>query len=428
MALLAVVLLAAALIVGLPVWQGPSPPQQPVFRSTVDLIAVDVQVLDRTGLPVVDLHPESFVVTLNGKSRRVVSAELVRHATSDAPVRALPSAGPIATNQWPVATGTGRVFDLAIDTSSFDATVWQRASAAARRFLAQLSPADRVGLYAFPFGPAIPPTLDHAAVRRALQGLTGNASSLRTQYQLSPAEVIDISAETARLGGSATAVRRVGQTALDPGADAPTVLRVQDRECPADPNCSARIILDATAAAQDYESKMAQSVNGLRGMLDVLREWPGRKTVVLLSAGLIVSDRVGGRPAAEDLADSLGHQLAQANAVIYTVHVDRAARDGYSAATKRMSTTSDSAREASMRARWLDEFSIASGGALFSAQVDDGEVALGRVFRETSAYYLLGVEPVPGDRDGKLREVDVKVRNVKNATVRSRNWVIIPKK
>ena len=93
-----------------------------------------------------------------------------------------------------------------------------------------------------------------------------------------------------------------------------------------------------------------------------------------------------------------------------------------------MSTTSDSAREASMRARWLDEFSIASGGALFSAQVDDGEVALGRVFRETSAYYLLGVEPVPADRDGKLREVDVKVRDLKNATVRSRNWVIVPKK
>ena len=38
---------------------------------------------------------------------------------------------------------------------------------------------------------------------------------------------------------------------LDPGADAPTIQRVQDRECPSDPNCSVRIILDATTAAQD---------------------------------------------------------------------------------------------------------------------------------------------------------------------------------
>jgi len=426
MAPLAVALLALALVAGAPSVQVAS--QQSVFRSTVDLIAVDVQVLDRTGLPVFDLRPDAFVVTLNGKSRRVVSAELVRHAAADHVQRALPPAGPAATNQWPVSPATGRVFDLAIDTSSFDASVWQRAAAAARVFLTQLSAADRVGLYAFPFGPAIPPTQDHASVRRALDRLTGNASSLRTQFQLSPSEVIDISAETARLGGSATAVRRIGQTALDPGADAPTIQRVQDRECPSDPNCSVRIILDATAAAQDYESKLTQTVNGLRGMLDVLREMPGRKTVVLLSAGLVVSDRVGGRPAAEDLADSLGHALAQANAVIYTVHVDRAAREGYSATTRRMSTTTDSAREASMRARWLDEFSVASGGALFAAQVDDGEVAFGRVFRETGAYYLLGVEPVAADRDGRLREVEVKVRNLKDTTVRSRSWVIVPKK
>jgi hypothetical protein len=62
------------------------------------------------------------------------------------------------------------------------------------------------------------------------------------------------------------------------------------------------------------------------------------------------------------------------------------------------------------------------------SQVDDGEAAFGRVFRETGAYYLLGVEPVAADRDGRLREVEVKVRNLKDTTVRSRNWVIVPKK
>ena len=38
------------------------------------------------------------------------------------------------------------------------------------------------------------------------------------------------------------------------------------------------------------------------------------------------------------------------------------------------------------------------------------------------------LEPAPADRDGRLREVEVKVRNVKDATVRNRSWVIVPKK
>jgi hypothetical protein len=72
MAPLAVALLALALVAGASSLQVPF--QQSVFRSTIDVIAVDVQVLDRTGLPLLDLRPDAFVVTLNGKSRRVVSA------------------------------------------------------------------------------------------------------------------------------------------------------------------------------------------------------------------------------------------------------------------------------------------------------------------------------------------------------------------
>ena len=420
-----VTVLALSLTAGALSAQSQAP--SPVFRSAVDLIAVDVQVLDRSGLPVLSVPTESFIVMLNGKPRRVVSAELMRFTASEEPVRPVAPASPVSTNQWPTPA-SGRVFDLAVDTSSFDSSAWQRARAAARSFIAQLAPGDRVGLYAYPFGPTVPPTLDHAAVRQALDGLTGNASALRTQFQLTASEVIDISAESTRLGGSATAVRRAGQVALEEGSDAPTVQRVQDRECPADPNCAAKILLDAAAAAQDYEARFAQSIDGLRGMLDVLRERPGRKTVVLLSAGIVVSDRVGGRPASDDLAEALGRHLAQANAVIYIVHLDRTGRDAYGATTRRLTKGADPTREAAMRARWLDEFSIASGGALFTAQVDDGEAAVQRVLREAGAYYLLGVEPAANDRDGKLREVKVTVRNAKNLTVRSRSWVIVPKR
>ena len=71
------------------------------------------------------------------------------------------------------------------------------------------------------------------------------------------------------------------------------------------------------------------------------------------------------------------------------------------------------------------EFAGASGGALLPVTVGT-ETALSRVLRETSAYYLLGVEPTAADRDGKAHQLRVKV-NLRGATVRSRLWVVLPK-
>jgi hypothetical protein len=58
--------------------------------------------------------------------------------------------------------------------------------------------------------------------------------------------------------------------------------------------------------------------------------------------------------------------------------------------------------------------------------VGAGEMALDRVLRETSAYYLLGVEPGSTERDGKAHRLRVRV-NQRGATVRSRQWVVLPK-
>ena len=54
-----------------------------------------------------------------------------------------------------------------------------------------------------------------------------------------------------------------------------------------------------------------------------------------------------------------------------------------------------------------------------------GDFAFDRILKETAAYYLLGVEVDPRDRDGKPRELRVKVE-AKDATVRGRAWVIVP--
>ena len=55
-----------------------------------------------------------------------------------------------------------------------------------------------------------------------------------------------------------------------------------------------------------------------------------------------------------------------------------------------------------------------------------GEFAFDRILKETSAHYLLGVEPLPKDRDGRAHQLRLKVAE-RGVTVRSRSWVILPK-
>src|SRR5687768_8139752 len=55
------------------------------FRSSVDLIALDVQVRDKNGRPVSTLDAGSFEVTVDGKPRRVVSADFISLDESAAP-------------------------------------------------------------------------------------------------------------------------------------------------------------------------------------------------------------------------------------------------------------------------------------------------------------------------------------------------------
>ena len=58
---------------------GAAASQQPVFRSGVDLVTVDVTVVDGTGKPVEGLAADRFDVRVDGLRRRVVWAEYVPH-------------------------------------------------------------------------------------------------------------------------------------------------------------------------------------------------------------------------------------------------------------------------------------------------------------------------------------------------------------
>ena len=59
--------------------QTQTPTQQPVFRSGVDLVTVDVLVVDKDGRPIPELKAEDFTVAVDGKPRRITSVERLTH-------------------------------------------------------------------------------------------------------------------------------------------------------------------------------------------------------------------------------------------------------------------------------------------------------------------------------------------------------------
>lgn len=434
---------AVVLLATLPAATAPEQ-QGPTFRAAVDLVAVDVQVVDKDGFPVQSLRPQDFEVTINGQRRRVASADFIQSTSVDGSAPARPvTSGPIATNLWPSSdvSGKGRTYVLAFDVGSFTVTESRDVVAAARAFIRRLQPEDTVGLYTFPVGPRREPTLDHNLVSQAIDTIVGRSQSLAGEHNLSPSEIIDITAEYAREasraigrggatpagGGQLATTGTTTNAAIMTATDGTALERVQLRECGTiESACAEMIYTEAATMAFYLEGRATEGLNGLRALIQLLNEQPGRKTVVLFSAGIPTTDRPGGRPEVGDLAKLLGQDAAATNTSIYTLHIDNREFRSLSAEARRLpSGPATRSRDMAVSGRLLEEFSGASGGALIRVLLGGGESALERVFRETSSHYLLGVEPGEADRDGKLRELRVRVGQ-RGTTVRSRSWVVVP--
>lgn len=382
--------------------QQPQEPAAPRIRVAVDVVAVDVQVIDRLGRPVPNLGPEHFTVTINGRRRRIVSAEQIR---SDAPEGTADAAA--VSSRIP-----GRVIMLAVDCISFDATASRDVIQSVGEFIRGLRPDDYVGLSAYPNGAQIAPTMDHPAVLRALGTVVGQRDGPGlAQFNVRPTEIIDMSRDMTAGSG-------------------PTLDRVVARECGQDPGgtCQARLLNEVTNTALYYEGQATASLGMLRTLVGQMRGFPGRKTLILVSGGMIASDTPGGRPDLGSLGLIVGREAAVANTAIYALYIDSSQHDRFAAETRRGDRTADNQRrDSAVLSRWLEQFAGAAGGALFNVQVGNAAPLLARIQTELSSYYLLGVEPAEEDRDGRTHEVAVKLRQ-RNVTIRGRRWVMIPKR
>lgn len=379
--------------------------QQPRFNSGVERIVVDVQVVDSQGRPIPALTAGDFEVRLDRGLRKVTSVEFIRAADIALPAGGAPAAKRSAQPAAPADPSPGgRDFIIAIDESSFLTRNAPAAVRAARGFIERLAPNDRVGVFTYPaFRRSFAMTTDHAAVLKDLDGVIGTLDL--PQSRLSKSEVIDIVS-----------------------GDLDVLSRVARRECGPRPgsDCLRRIQGEANAMGMVFESQVHQSMGGLRTLFAALHQDPERKTVVIVSGGLLASDRIGGRPDVSGIITTMGEEAAKANATLYVLHMDSSFLDAFSAASGGTPSTS-LMRETSATESGLDRLAGTAGGTLVHVEPGSEERAFQRILRETAAYYLLGVEPLDRDRDGRPHFISVHVK-VRGAEVRSRRTVVIPVK
>lgn len=400
--------------------QAPQP-----FRATVDLIAVDVQVVDRLGRPIPRLPSNRFQVAIDGHKRRVVSVDFLEQADPNAPKRRVIGADP---GDRPAAPA--RVYVIGVDVSSFNAAESRAIIEGARAFIAGLQPHDSVGLYAFPVGPKFRPSTDHAAIVRRLETIRGSREALHNGHGLSAMDVIDIMAETAKADTTPIMMSeptgRGNQQAQ--GTNSETLDAIVSRECGAeDRPCAQAILAEAQGMSFILQGQATETLQGLRQLVQALGTIDGRKTLVLLSAGVPASDRPGGRPDVGELPKLLGQDAAGSNTTIYSLFVETAFSQWMSVKARQANRSFGDGREREVFGRVLEEFTDASGGALLPVAQGTGVGQFERVLLETSSRYLLGVEPTPADRDGKPHRLRVKVDKLpRGSSIRSRLWVVVP--
>ena len=160
----------------------------PKFEGGVEVVAVDANVVDGKGQPVRDLAPGDFVVKVDGRTRRVVSAEFVelraRPSTEEPPVAPAEAGTPAAPPRGGPARAEGRRFVIVVDRGQLGGSV-HLATQAVTRLLDQLGPEDRVAVFPLPSGPRVDFTSDRALVEKALGKIGPIQTTFMSEFNLS---------------------------------------------------------------------------------------------------------------------------------------------------------------------------------------------------------------------------------------------------
>lgn len=365
----------------------PLPAHQPTFRSGVDLVTVDAAVLGRDGDPIDNLGPADFRLEVDGRVRRVVSAQYVSQAARK---NLLP---PLAARHFTSneAADAGRVIVVAVDEAHIRRLEGRQALRAAAAFIDTLDASDHVGVVGLTRVGALTLTRDRFALKRRLSALFGQTDPVFLQFNLGLSEALEI-AEGSRSRLADAVLRECGRSLTD----YVNLARAADDAGGGRDACPEQVEQESRGIAQHANTQARISMSGLEALVMSLKDIPGPKTVVMLSEGMVAD------PRRIDLA-KVAAEAQAARVSIYILHLEVPT---FEAAQDRISPTLS--RDLQVKSDGLSRVAGAARGAVFRLAGDDPR-PFARIARELSGYYLLAFEPLETERDGRNHRIQVEL-------------------
>ncbi len=374
--------------------------QQPTFKSSVEVLLVDVTVVDRSAFPVRDLGPADFTVSVDGKPRPIVSAQILSHrAPGIDDVLRVEAGMPAPSVLESDRVGAGRDIIIAVDEDSLEAGDGLVAKTAVGRFLDQLVPSDRAAVVTIPRLPyRVGLTSNRVELFRAVERVSPGIVRTKGRYNIGLYEAFAIEQR-----------------------DGVTTENVLNREC--DPNrmtnaqaleaCRVDVLTEGKQLANMGHDRGQRALDAMRRLAELVASIPRPKTLVFISGGFPT-------PISNTEFTKVASALAAGQVNLYTVFLPR-----YNFGSLLGIASPTQVEDEGLERQGIENMTSAANGALLEV-TGDFEPALDRVAREISASYLLAVEVSAADRDGRPHRVDVKVGR-KDVQIRSRRQYVIAK-
>ncbi len=351
------------------------PSGPPIALERPPVLVVEAIVTDKKGAPVTTLRVSDFQVSVDGRRRPGAAvARLYRGPGAAALASSITSTAPGETQ--PLAEPS-RTIVVVLDQPSFGPGDETRARTIVEAWMAAVGVADQVAVVSLPLRAGATIAFERAAIRQTLTALK--------PLRATGAEALLNEAADPALAGQDTRppdVQAAGQQQDAGGGENPEVEKPR-RE--ADGGQVSAAVLKAHAVS---------SLGGLSAVLRSLARWPGAKTILFVSAGLVATN------ASVDAAAVLGY-AAGAQARIFTLQVP---------------TPSGSYGDAG--GRYLRDMAQETGGALVPLS-SKPEAALERLAGQLSFSYLLMLTPMPGDTEPGPHALSVTLPRRSDLVVRT---------
>ena len=378
----------------------PSARQQPVFRSRLNVVSVDIIVRDKSGAVVRNLTAADFEIREDGRPQDITnfnfeeitdkavpavqSADLLagveqklvedsKRAASSTAAAARPVEAPTPMTSDMLAGR--RLITIVFDVSSMQPEDVQRAVDSANKYVEEkMSPADLVAV-----------------------ATIGSTLSVVTDFTADRAKVASALRTIAYTDGTSTSTAAASTAATDEAQATAT---------------------DDTAVADTAELDMFNNdvrLRGLKTLAEALSPIEQKKSILYFSAGMQRS----GQDNQVELRSAV-NAAVRANVAIYAIDTrglqavvpggDARQASGRGQALFSGRGVQQQFDQLASSQDTLTTLASDTGGRAFTDSNDFGE-AFARVQRDMSAYYLLGYSSTNTTKDGRFRRIQVRVKH-----------------